>query len=97
MSCGVVRRHGSDLELLWLWCRLVGAALIGPLAWEHPYAMGAALEKAKKKKKRKKGKKKKKRLQLSKCSKYLSSGSMWDILKPFKHSMESCYTGYFYF
>ena len=23
MSCGVGRRHGSDPELLWLWCRLV--------------------------------------------------------------------------
>ena len=45
MSCGVGHRYGSDLELLWLWCRLVATALIGPLAWEHPYASGAALKK----------------------------------------------------
>ena len=29
--------------LLWLWCRLVAAALIQPLAWELPYAAGGAL------------------------------------------------------
>ena len=48
MSCGVGRRGGSDPELLWLWCRPV--APIGPIAWESPYAVGAALEKTKKKK-----------------------------------------------
>ena len=26
--------------LLWLWCRLAAAALIRPVAWELPYAMG---------------------------------------------------------
>ena len=31
--------------LLWLWCRPAGAAPIGPLTWEPPYAMGAALKK----------------------------------------------------
>ena len=36
---------------LWLWYRLTAAALICPLAWELPYASGAAL-KSKKKKKR---------------------------------------------
>ena len=51
MSCGVSRRHGSDLVLLWLWCRLAAIALIGPLAWEPPYASGAALKSKKKKKK----------------------------------------------
>ena len=30
--------------LLWLWCRPVATALIGPLAWEPPYAAGAAQE-----------------------------------------------------
>ena len=54
MSCGVGRRHGSDPVLLWLWCRLADTAPIGPLAWEPPYAVGMALEKAKKKKERKK-------------------------------------------
>ena len=47
MSCGVGRRCGSDSELLWLWHRPVATTLIGPLAWEPPRAMGAALEKAK--------------------------------------------------
>ena len=42
MSCGVGRRLSSDLALLWLWHRLVAVALIGPLAWEIPYAVGVA-------------------------------------------------------
>ena len=50
MSCGVGCRHGSDPVLLWLWCRLAAIALIRPLAWQPPYAAGAALEKDKKKK-----------------------------------------------
>ena len=49
MSCGVVRRCGSDPALPWLWCRLEDTAPIRPLAWEPPYARGAALEKTKKK------------------------------------------------
>ena len=32
-----------------LWCRSAATALIRPLAWEPPYAEGAALEKTKKK------------------------------------------------
>ena len=44
MSCGVDHRSGSVLALLWLWHRLAAAALIGPLAWESSYAMGAALK-----------------------------------------------------
>ena len=44
MSCAVDHRHGSDLTLLWL---------IGLLAWEPPYAAGAALKSKKKKKKKK--------------------------------------------
>ena len=50
MRCGVGHRHGSDLALLWLWCRLAAIALIRPLPWEFPYAVAAALEKTKKKK-----------------------------------------------
>ena len=38
--------------LLWLWCRPAATALTQPLAWEPPYAAGAALEKAKKTKKK---------------------------------------------
>ena len=45
VSCGLGRRHGLDPALLWLWCR--PAALIRPLAWEPPYAVVAAQEKAK--------------------------------------------------
>ena len=54
MSCGVGRRCGSDPALLRLWHRPVATAPIRPLAWESPYAMGAALEKGKKTKKKKK-------------------------------------------
>ena len=53
MSCGVGRRHGLDLALLWLWRRPVATALIRPLAWESPYAAGVAPEKAKRQKKEK--------------------------------------------
>ena len=47
VSCGVGCRRSSDLELLWLWCRLAATALIRPPAWEPPYAVGAALKKTK--------------------------------------------------
>ena len=47
MSCDVGRRHGLDLALLWLWSRPAATAPISPLAWEPPYAAGAALEKTK--------------------------------------------------
>ena len=50
MSCGVGSRRGSDPTLLWLWCGPAAAAPIRPLAWEPPFAAGAALEKTKKKK-----------------------------------------------
>ena len=49
MSCGVGCTLGSDPTLLWLWCRLVATAQIGPLAWEPPYAMGATLKRQKNK------------------------------------------------
>ena len=51
MSCGVGHRYVSDSTFLWLWCRPVGTALIGPLARERPYAAGAALKRQVKKKK----------------------------------------------
>ena len=44
MSCGVGRRRGSDPALLWLWRRPEATALIQPLAWEPPYALGVALK-----------------------------------------------------
>ena len=42
VTCGVGLRHSLYLMLLWLWCRLAAAAPIRPLAWEPPFAMGAA-------------------------------------------------------
>ena len=44
MSYSVGHRYGSDLMLLWLRCGLAVAARIRPLAWELPYAAGAALK-----------------------------------------------------
>ena len=41
-------KHGLDLVLLWLWCRLAAATLILPLAWEFPYDAGVALKRKKK-------------------------------------------------
>ena len=57
MSCGAGRRRGSDLVLLWLWRRPAATAPITPLAWEPPYAEGAALKGQKKKKEKKRKKK----------------------------------------
>ena len=37
----------KDLALLSLWSRLAATALIQPLTWEPPYAMGVALKKTK--------------------------------------------------
>jgi len=42
MSRGVGCRHGLDLVLLWH--RPAATAPIQPLAWELPYAAGAALK-----------------------------------------------------
>ena len=53
MGCGVGCRRGSEMVLLWPWCRLAAAAPIGPLAWEPPYAPGAILKRQKTKKKKK--------------------------------------------
>ena len=39
MSCGVGHRRGSDPC-----CRPPATAPMGPLAWEPPYAAGAALK-----------------------------------------------------
>ena len=60
MSCGVGCRQDSDPALLWLWRRPAVTALIQPLAWEPPYAMGLALEKAKRQTKQNKTKQKNK-------------------------------------
>ena len=52
---------------LWLWLWLAATAPIRPLAWEPPYAVGAALEKAKSQKKKKKKKEKKKMMASGTC------------------------------
>ena len=48
VSCGVGRRQGSDLVLLWLWCRPAATAAARPLSWEPRYAAGMALKRQKK-------------------------------------------------
>ena len=47
MSCSVGGRQGLDLALLWLRLWPAAATLIQPLAWELPYATGAALKRPK--------------------------------------------------
>ena len=49
VSCRIGRRCGSDLVLLWLWCRLATRAPFRPLAWELPYAKGIDLKSRKQK------------------------------------------------
>jgi len=51
-SCGIGRRCVLDPISLWLWHRPAAAALIQSLAWELPYALGAALKRKRKKKKK---------------------------------------------
>ena len=52
-AMGVGHRCGSDLALLWLWCRPLATARIGPLAWEPPCATDEALTRKKKKQNKK--------------------------------------------
>ena len=58
MSCGVGCSCSWDPALLWLWCRPAATAPIRPLAWEPPYAVGEALEMAKRQKDQKTNKQK---------------------------------------
>ena len=53
LSCGVGHRQGSDLALLGLGCRPATAALVGPLAFELPYAAGEVLKKREREKRKK--------------------------------------------
>ena len=61
VSCGLGRRHGSDLSWLCLWHRPAATALMR-LASELPYVVSAALKRQKDKKKKKKRKKKKSKI-----------------------------------
>ena len=49
-GCGIGGRHDLDAVLLRLWCKPAATAPIRPLAWEPPYAAGAAQEIAKRQK-----------------------------------------------
>ena len=51
-------RWVKDPALLWLWHRPAAVAPTEPLAWEPPYAVGAALTSQKKKKERERERKK---------------------------------------
>ena len=53
MNYDIGHRCVLDPVLLWLWNRPAAIAPIGPLAWEPPYAMGAAMKRQKTKKKKK--------------------------------------------
>ena len=66
MSCGIGHRRGSDLALLWLWCRPEATAAIRPLAWEPPHAASAALEKRERQKEKKRKEKKLHKQRISK-------------------------------
>ena len=61
MSCGIGHRHNSDPTLLWHWCRLAATALIGPLAWEPPYAVNTALKGQKDKERKREGERERKK------------------------------------
>ena len=73
-SCGVGHRCGLDLALLWLWCRPAATALIRPLAWQPPYAAGAAL------KRQNTVKKIKNKLKNERCDASKNPNFVWDCL-----------------
>ena len=88
MSCGLCWRCGLAPVLLWLWHKLAAAPPIEPLAWELPYAVGAAL------------KNKKKKNEKNICNdiynarKQISSGNLWNYKQNNhrKHSMNFSYS-----
>ena len=84
MSCGVGRRHGSDLALPRLWCKPSAAAPIQPLAWERTCAAGAAL-----KRKTNKQKKQKRTVPLETCPPPLLGGDSdpLQLCPPAHHSI----------
>ena len=45
VNCGVGGRRSLGLAWLWLWRRPAALAPVQPLAWELPYAAGAARNK----------------------------------------------------
>ena len=77
MSCGIGHRCGSDLALLWLWCRLAAIAPNRPLAWEPPYAARAALKRKKTKQNEKQATKKSKHLSVRMIKKIVVGIGVW--------------------
>ena len=47
VNSNVGLRYSLDLALLWLWHRPPAEALVQPLIWEFPSAIGAALKRKK--------------------------------------------------
>ena len=87
MSCGVGHRRGSNLALLWPWSRPAATALIRPIAWEPPYAVGMALKRQKTKQNKKQTKKQKQNRFLGnryKCLNFLFSVCISEIFHIFK-------------
>ena len=66
--------------MLWLWCRWAAVALIGPLAWEPPYAVGVALRSKEEKKKKPNKKKKKKKTNQQKTNKQMKRNDFSDTI-----------------
>ena len=49
LSCGVGCRCGSDVALLWLWCRLAAVGPMQPLTQELSYTVGVSIKRKKEK------------------------------------------------
>ena len=85
----------SQMELralLWLWCRPAAAALIRPLAWELPYAMGSSLKSQKKKEEEEEKKERRKEMEQQKAEIFrLCTRGYPEILVSFHNS----FNGYF--
>ena len=84
MSCGVGSRGDLDPMWLWLWRRPAAVAPIQPLAWEPPYAAGAALKKKNTKRQTNKQQKKSHlkslgKLKLSRSSSGTMPHSSWSL------------------
>ena len=94
MSCGIGLRCGSDLALLWLWRRPAAIALIRPLAWEPPNAMGSALKRQKDQKKKKKKKEKTHMSDFPYPLVFHSQRQLNHFEFPFDYSVNSIYLNY---
>ena len=73
----------KDLALLWLWCRQGATALIWPLAWGPPCAVGAALERTKTRKRN-----------LMPNVMVLGGGDLWGVVRSWKQSPQGGWCPY---